>query len=421
MNFKKDVLFAKKNRKTEAIFISLISMLFFLFVYKILTAQSMLSHDSIRWYGVYHLFADSLLNGIFPYWDPFDSCGQPFYYNLGILRLYEPITVGFIMLQKVFNSSILSIYHWEYIIRIWLVALGVYLCYRQTNKYLLSSCMVFAVFLFSSFAVTCFRQNGVLYVFFWTPLAMYFFLKLLKDFSLYNVIGFSFFIGLSLINYQGVYILTYLFIFILTLLINKRKYLISVFKNAKNLVRIFAGIIVVVILALPLLGIYIEKDKIIPSVRLRDKAEISEGINLAYDSIEKAGTHSNIADFLELVFPPVARGYFWHWFPVSGAALSECFLYIGIFPLVLGILGAVKSRQEYRKNFLITLVLVGLLMLGPKYGIHRLIYFLFYPLRVTRHMHLFAGFFIFTLLYFVGQGIDFVIDNTLAKFTKDGR
>jgi len=405
--------FYSRSKPLEAICIVIISILFFIFFNKLLNGQDMFSHDSIRWYGVYHFLADSLSNGIFPYWDPYDFGGQPFYYNLGILRLYEPITIAFIFLGKLLSISFLTLYHWEYMFRIWFTALGVYLCFRQFNKYALSNLLVFGVFLFSSFTITALRQNGILYVFCWAPWALWFLLRLLKNFNIYNLVGFSFFVGISLSSYQGAYLLTYLFIFIATLFINHLEDIIKIFKRKKNILLILLGVVLVVLLSLPLWTVAIEQGKIVPTARLDDKASISKGINLDYDSIAKAGTHSNTADFLELIFPAAARGFFAGGF--NGVInVSECFLYIGISTLILCFFGA-RVKSKYRLNFLLTLVLTGLLMLGPKAGVHEILYFIFYPLRITRHMHLFSGFFIFTFFYFVGQGMDFILD----KLTKE--
>jgi len=415
MKCSRDIFTSKKNIKMELIFIALISLCFFQVFRGLFVGQRMFSHDTIRWYGAFHFFADSVSNGLFPYWDPYDFCGQPFYYNLGILRIYEPLTIGFIMLGKLFDVPFLTTYHWEYMIRIWLVALGVYFCFRQLNKYLISNMIVFGVFLFSSFTITSLRQNGVLYTFFWTPWAMFFLLKLLKNFNMYNVIGFSFFVGLSFTSYQGVYTLTYLFIFALTLLVNKRGYLLSLLGDIRNLVRIVTGVAVMIMLVLPLFSIYLEKNKIVPTARLDDKAVIEKGVTLNYDSIVTAGTHSKPADFIELVMPIAVRSYFYR---ESVFELSECFLYIGIFPLLLAGVGVFLQNGDYRINFLLTLILTGLLMLGPTGGIYPVLYFLFYPLRLARHMHLFSGFFIFTLFYFVGQGTDSLLSTFVRNIEK---
>ncbi len=402
-------LLSNKAKKIEPAAIVIITILFIVFFRKIFGGQQIFSHDSIRWYGVYHFLADSLSNGIFPYWDPYDFSGQPFYYNLGILRLYEPITIAFIMLSKALNLSMLTTFHWEYMFRIWLTALGVYFCFRQFNKYMLSNLLIFGIFLFSSFTTTCLRQNGILYVFCWAPWALWFLLRLLKNFNFYNLIGFSFFVGISLSSYQGAYLLTYLFIFIATLLINHNHDLAKLLKQKKNILLIILGVILIALLSLPLWTVAIEQSKIVPTARLDDKASIHKGVNLDYGSIAKAGTHSDMADFLELIFPAAARGFF-----VSGfngiINVSECFLYIGISTLILCFLGA-RVKSKYRLNFLLTLILTGLLMLGPKAGVHEILYIMFYPLRIARHMHLFAGFFIFTFFYFIGQGMDFVLDK----------
>lgn len=409
-------LICKKTKRLEILLLTCVISFFMLFFSEILFAlKSMLSHDSIRWYGVFHFFFDSMLDGNFPYWDPYDHCGQPFYYNLGILRIYEPITVGFAFLYKIFGASLLTIYHWEYMARIIIAGIGVYLCYRQTNRFLVSNIVVFGVFLFSSFTATCLRQNGVLYTIFWAPWVLYFLLRLLKDFNIYNIIGLASFVGFSLTSYQGGYLLTYLFIFILTLLINKRDILIGILKNVRKLAMLIPAFFIIILLVLPLLTVYIEQDKIVPIARLDSQATITKGVVLDYSSVAKAGSHSNAVDFLELFVPAIAKGFFPDWFlSVDSLKPSECFLYIGIIPLFLALIGILFVKTKYRINFLITLAAVGLLMLGPRGIMHSILYILFYPLHFLRHMHLFSGFFIFTLLYFVGQGCDFTIDKIIS-------
>lgn len=407
--------FYSRSKKLEAICIVIISILFFISFNKILSGQDIFSHDSIWWYGAYHFFADSLSQGIFPYWDPFDACGQPFYYNLGILQLYNPITLVFILFAKVFHISLLAAYHWEYIIKIWFTALGVYFCYRQLNKYIVSSLIIFGVFLFSSFTMSAFRQNGILNSFLFAPWVIFFFLRLIKDFKFYSIVGFSLFLGISLSSYLGVYLITYLFIFSLTLFINERKVLSNIFKNAKNIFYIFIGIVIVITLALPLISVYMEQDKTIPITRIHSKSIINKGIILQYNSIKNGGTHSGLVDLLELIFPAIARGYFWEWFyPSPWLSVSESFLYIGIFPFLVGLIGVFLAKGKYRINFLITLIAIFLLMLGPKAIVHYIFYIVFYPLRFARHMHIFCGFFIFTIMYFVGQGLDYVLDKLNA-------
>ncbi len=408
------ILYSRDN-KLELFFLLIISIFFFFFFGKLLTGQNIFSHDSIRWYGVYHLFADSLSNGIFPYWDQFDACGQPFYYNLGILQLYNPITLVFILSAKIFHAPLLLTYHWDYVAKVWLAALGVYFCYRQLNKYVLSNLLIFGVFLFSSFTMSAFRQNGILNSFLFTPWVMFFLLRLLKDFKFYNIIGFSLFLGLSLSSYLGVCLLTYLFIFLLTLFINERKTLSNIFKNAKNIFYIFIGIVVIIMLVLPLISVYIEQGKTIPITRIHSDSIINKGIILQYDSIKNGGTHSSLVDFLELLFPAITRGYFWGWFTASPwFSVSEAFLYIGIFPFSIGLIGMFRSKSKYNINFFIALIMIFLLMLGPKALTHHIFYVIFYPLRFARHMHLFCGFFIFTIMYFVGQGLDYILDKLNA-------
>lgn len=404
----------QKSRRYEVIFLFSVCAAFILLLYNLLfTNQRTFEHDTVWYYGMIHHFFNSMSNGIFPYWDPYDYSGQAFYYNLGIARIFEIPTILLICLNRLINGSLLTLYHWDFSIKLITLAIGVYLCFRQTNKFIVSNFVVFLSFLFSSFTFSTMIQCGLLTSFCWMPWALWFFLRLKKSFTFYNFVGLALFIGLSITSYQTGYVFTYLSLFLITLLINERKWFFSVFKDKKILSFLLAGAIIISALGLQVVAVYTEKDNSVPVLRQMDSGRGNESY------ADKAGgspSYSN--DFLGLILPPLAiKG--WRGIEVGLNAvvvtgqwlkpLSECPLYIGIFPLLFVILGLIFSRGKYRINFTIMVFLTAFLSLNLKFKIGVFGNFLFPFLKYARNMEMFQAYFIFSLMYFVGQGVDAVL------------
>jgi hypothetical protein len=57
----------------------------------LLTRMNTFTHDSLYWYyPIYHFWAESLLQGRWPLWNPFSHGGEPFYPLLLQARLLDP-------------------------------------------------------------------------------------------------------------------------------------------------------------------------------------------------------------------------------------------------------------------------------------------------------------------------------------------
>jgi hypothetical protein len=415
MRFDVYSLTAQSKKRYEVLYVALVCAMFLAVSWNVLfTCRRMFEHDTIWGYGLMHYFFNSLMQGIFPYWDPYDYAGQPFYYNLGISRIFEIPTMLLIGVNSLIQGSLLTLYHWDFSLKLICAAIGTYLCFRQTTTYIVSSAVVLLAFLFSSFTFSSMVQNGLVTSFAWMPWIMWFFFRLKKSLTLYNTVGFSLFLGLSMTSYQAGYVFTFLQIFILSLLCNHRDWFTGLLRDKKTVSLSIIGLCIVTALSLQLFAVYIEKENSVPVLRQLDS---SDGASSYADKI--GGSPAYPHDFLGLILPPLAiQG--WRgsnlglhlekkeeqWLP----PMSECPFYIGILPLLLALWGLARSRHAYRFNFFLTLFAIILLSLDLHFKINPWSHFLFPFLLYARNMEMFQPFIIFALMYFVGQGTDILLE-----------
>jgi hypothetical protein len=392
----------------EAVSLLLIGFVYLLVLYPLLfTGQRMFAHDTIWYYGLIRYFYNSMLNGVFPYWDPYNYSGQPFYYNLGIARLFELPSLMVVYVNLFIKGSLLSMYHWDFILRIFLSSLGVYFCFREVNRYTVSNIVVFAAFLMSSFGVSAMRQCGLMTSFMWTPWVLMFLLRLCRCFDLYNIVGLALFTGWSITSYQAGYTLTFMQVFVLAAVFTEPKRVMGLFKDKHKVLLLSAASAIILTLSLQVLSVFIEKDRSVPVLRRDGDPESTSYTETA------GGVASTPMDFLSLVLPErivkadVQRE--------QRQRISEGHLYIGILPLMLAVMGLCFSSGRFKKIFLLATAATVFLMLGGhlKMGAAGKIFFPF--LVFARHMQLFQPFFILCLMYFTGQGADFLMEQYVQK------
>jgi hypothetical protein len=88
---------------------------------------------------------------------------------------------------------------------------------------------------------------------------------------------------------------------------------------------------------------------------------------------------------------------------------SEAFIYIGLLPLALALLGMVAGRHSLRQIGLFVLAAIGLLALGHPALLHAALYWVFPPLWVCRNTHALVLFVVLPLLYFFVLGCERLI------------
>jgi hypothetical protein len=144
-----------------------------------------------------------------------------------------------------------------------------------------------------------------------------------------------------------------------------------------------------------------------PQYEPLDEIQSSRPLLFPYRLQFHVGTYSAPNDFVQLLAPfgseyayPSGR---------SWGKPSEAFMYIGMLPLAVALLGLVAGRGPLKRVWMLTLVSVGLLTLGPQAFVHALLYWVFPPLWFVRNMHTLVLFFVLALLYFYVLGCNRVL------------
>ncbi|MEI8175839.1 MAG: hypothetical protein WCG78_03120 [Candidatus Omnitrophota bacterium] len=388
-------------RKREVAFVLLVAALFIVVMRDLLIfGRLIFTHDTIAYFGLMHYFYNSLMSGVFPYWDIYNYCGQPFYYNLGIARVFEVPTLVLAGVARCGDWSLLSLYHWDYCLKILLYVSGVYMALRQLSTFTLSVWVGFFAFVFSSFTLASLRQPGLITTFAWTPWAVWFLLRLRREFSLFNMVGFSLFTGLLATSYQVGYSFTFLQLLSISIAVSDRAWIAGICRDPRKLMLLGVGAVIVLALSLQLVAVFIEKERSTPVMRQGEDSRQEQ----PYDT-SVGGSPAAPGDTLGLFFLPLAMKAAGGW-PVT---FSEASLYIGILPLLFALCGIFFSRHRYRLHFLFMLAALIFLSLNGRqlFGPFAVIIFPF--LKYTRNMEIFQPFILFTLVYFTAQGVDLAL------------
>ncbi|MEK6599010.1 MAG: hypothetical protein AABY52_01560, partial [Deltaproteobacteria bacterium] len=200
---------------TEAI-IGIVAVVFLVYTLRsmLITGETTLIHDNLLWnYPVFQFFAENIINGHFPFWNPFDHGGEPFYPVLGQMRLFEPTALLTIYIGKFFTNDIVMLFNWNRFIQSLIMAFGVYIVFRPLAANLFIRLSLIPILLYSSFFLGSFRQDAILTQFLWIPFITCFLLRIIyyKDYRWHNWLMLGGIIGL---NWQS-YFFTGTWIFLL--------------------------------------------------------------------------------------------------------------------------------------------------------------------------------------------------------------
>ncbi|GEM_PF-2289346 len=412
---------------SEAFWIIAISVLFlFSFFSVLVTRQYMLTHDSINWYGISQYFSESIYNGQWPLWNSYTHAGEPFYYNYVHAGHLNPITLTGIFIGRLVALDSLTLYHWCFFGRIFFMLLGAYLCLRRFYKHTFTRVTLFVVIAFSSLVVISLRLVGILEVLLFVPWILLFMFRIFEEESAFNWILLAVFLGLAFYQYGVVYGAFFLFIFLLTLLINRRedlKALFSIFRW-KNIKVALPFVLIIVFLSSPFWTIILfDRDKIVPVVRTIE-GTVKGGLFLSLEEISNGGffwrSATNPRDFLGLVNPFFPHAFMKGWYggPLAAKKLTESFFYIGILPFFLAVYGIIFGKNKYKLNFLILMIIMAGVMPGMKSVIYIVFAVLCPFIRFARHTMVFYPFFLLTLFYFAGLGLDSVVDRYERRRTQ---
>jgi hypothetical protein len=421
----------------------------------LLFGTATLVHDNLLWnYPIFKFFAENIINGHFPFWNPFDHGGEPFYPLLVQIRLLEPVTLIIIYIGRFISNDILMLFNWNRFILSLIMVSGIYIVLRSFAKYLFIRLTLMPILLYSSIMLGSFRQDAILNQFIWIPFIAFFLLRIIyyKDYRWRNWIMLSVFIGLNWQSYffSGTWV--FLLLFFLGIILFRRDLLFKLFNERMVIAKFAVTAFIIIAMAAPNIILLLENDKYVFPARMIDFSyegmapeggplqyevgssyAIAHGINMSYNLIAFTGTFSTIWDFIQIIAPDGNNHIRWPGREGWGRP-SEAYMYIGLLPWAIAILGLIAGRHDLKRVWLLILVCFVLIMLGPPGGLHRLLYYIYPPIWFVRHTHAFVSFFMFAILYFYIIGLNHIFSawgdhifyqhnsqGILGRFIKDNR
>jgi len=404
----------------------------------LLLGQATLTHDNLFWhYPIFNFFARNMAQGHFPFWNPFEHGGEPFYPLITQSRSGDPLTILTIVLGRFFTNDVLILFNWNHVVMSVWMAFGIYLVFRPLAQHLLIRLSLIPILLFSSIFLGAFRQDGLLCQFFWVPYIVFFLLRILyyKKDGWRNWILLGVTIGINWQSYFFASAWLFLLLFFLGLLFFKRELLIELFKKKYFIHKFALTSTIILLMMLPNIVLFLENNQYVFPARMVDfqyknlppqggpvqyepraaNVTSKSGVRMPYSYIMFTGSFSTLWDFLQIIAPS-GNMYVQGSGANSWGTSSEAYMYIGFLPWSLALLGLILGCDPLKRVWAFLLISFGLFMLGPSGGVHRLLYFTFPPLWFVRHTHTFVLFFIFPLLYFYILGCNHIFTSWNKTF-----
>lgn len=408
--------------------ITAIAFLIYIMRSMLIFGETTLVHDNLIWnYPVFQFFAENIINGHFPLWDPFSYAGEPFYPIIGQMRLFEPVALLTIYFGQFITNDIILLFNWNRFLQSLVMAFGVYIVFRPLAANLFVRLSLIPILLYSSFMLGSFRQDGILNQFLWIPFITYFLLRIVyyKDCRWHNWLMLAGVIGINWQSYFFAGTWVFLLFFSVGIMLFRKDLIAEMFKTKLNMLKLAVMAFIIFAMAMPNIAIMLEKDKYIFPARIIDftsyEGEVpqggpvqyeaghslvpSHGIIMPYKVITFTGTFSSIWDLIQIISPDGNKHIKWPGRNLWGKP-SEAFMYLGLLPWAIAILGIVAGRHDLKRVWLLIFIAFGLLMLGPSGGLHRLLYYIYPPMLFVRHTHAFVLFFVFAFLYFYILGFN---------------
>ncbi len=403
------LLLGPPSRKTlgcEVLVVGLVLAGFVWLEWDLLRGKVTYIHDSLLWYPMFHYFAESLYNGVWPLWNPYVHGGEPFHYAWGALRLLDPVTLVSIAVGKAFDVRLFDLYHVNYVLRIVVTTVGVYAVLRRLVARVLSAWVGLIVACWGYLASASMMSVGSLDSFCWFPWTLLFVLRVMapdEPRRARAAVALAYFAGMTVgaSIYHWALPAFVLAGFVASLLVNRRD---DLWRALAQPPRVWlAGIVLFLALAAPLLSLLPERSEIVPAVRLydrdRDLSLLAKVLGVEYGDIEQRS-------------PQVGLGSYQVLWGLVSVSPHYGFPWTGHVARALLLLGLVAGRHRYRFNLIAAAALTLFMYAGPVWPLgwaHKLLYLSFPPLWLVRHLSMFDPFLSFFLLVFIGLGIDRVL------------
>ncbi len=396
----------------------------------LLYGETTLMHDSIHGYPYFQYFVENIINASWPFWNPFSHGGEPFYFMIEHRRLLEPVTLLTIYLTQFFTHDAVLILGWNTLVLSIGMVTGIYILLRSYADNLFIRLTLIPILLYSSIFLCSFRQACFLLLFMWVPYIAYFLLRIVwkKDHRWHNWLILGCLIGLNWQSYYFVGVCIFLLFFSIGVAFFQRSLFVELLKTKSVLPKFIVAAVIILFMMAPNIVLLLEKDRLVFPARMMTSVDnggtkkyqqaeymsyegkpsnLNKSIIMPYSVIARTGVFSKIWDFIQFISPDGNRHNLWpdrKWWGFP----SEAYMYIGILPWAIAILGMVMGRHELKRVWFVILVGFGFLMLGPPGVLHKVLYYVYPPVWFIRHTCLFVLFFVFAVLFFYVLGLNYI-------------
>lgn len=374
------------------------------------------SHDTIIFfYGVFAYFADGILHGHLPLWNPFSDGGEPLLPAYLQLRILDLVNFPIVWLGGLFTHDLTTLMNWDRMVRALVGALGTYLLLRRWARFPMTRATLALICVLYAPLISGFHQPGIPDIYYLVPWIGIFLFRILEGRGTWgNWLALTFFFGQCLQSYFFVGPVTFVATILLGYLLFRREPLTRVLREPGLVAKLVVCAAFMVAMSLPNIGAVLHQGGYYVSARsLPPSWQTMTPVNgpiqydnyssspssllwMPYGIVRLLGTASQPADFLNLLAPSA----------IFAPNTSEAELFFGGLAFAVALIGLFRARHPLKPIWLTVLTLFAAIMLGRHTLGHWLLFEIFPPLWFIRHTHLMAIFFVLAMLFFFVIGCD---------------
>jgi hypothetical protein len=401
LSVREKIDFMRKGvRSGEVLVILTLFLISFLFFYDLFEDRFLLTERDLSAYFIPPRFfwLNSLKDGDFPLWNPYQFCGHPFFANPQNTLLY-PFNVLYFLLP--FDIA----FNWTILLHFFMGGMFCYIFMRGLKASHTASLLSAIIFMLSGYLLSIHSLLNTLFSVIWTPLILLFFKRSLDRPQFKNEILVSLFMTLSFLGggieivYGNVLVLFLMTIF--SLLHPGGTWRREIFLRSRSL------------FVITLFFFLLSAIQLIPFLELWMNSIRAKGI-----PYQEATTWSfSPKDFI-LFFLPDFYGYF---LDMKKYWISQCWLktlYIGGLPFILSLLYFfVPSSDPFRRRLFLSFLFLSLfLSLGRYNPLYPLVFHYVPFFNGIRYPVKFLYLFIYVLSVTAGLGFE-----KLREFSRTNR
>jgi len=372
--------------------------LFLLFILIIAYWQISFLSFSLKWDVIdvvfpfrYH-FSESIQSGNFPFWNPYQQTGTPFYADLQAPTYYPEL----LFISLISGYSIYTM-HFLFILYVFIAAVGTYKLSFYFNKNNISSLIAGIAYALSGFVIGHGQHFFLLVGTAWIPFVILYYLKLIKYKKTIDVLktGIVTFLLISgayqALSFVMLYLLLTLFLYFILKEILKKNY-----KNIFLIIKLNIYLFIIILLfSLPLI---ISTFEVLSSVE-----RLEEGISLE-KALSNGLSLKSALSFL-LPFPTLKNTIFF------GSDASMRNFYFGVIPLIFFISALLKKQNILEYIFLIFGIIILTSAFNASLPIRELIFKYIPLMNLYKYAPFIRVFGILSLIIFSANYISQFQDN----------